>query len=52
MNKPSCYGKYSETFPKQGRACRACSLAIECKELKPVKNKSKNSLNFDKKDKK
>jgi len=49
MDKPNCYGKYSETFPKQGRACRACFCAVDCKNNNENDSKNlDNGLDFEK----
>jgi lipoate synthase len=44
MDKPDCFGKYKATFPTQGKTCRACSFAQECKVIEPKKGRPSKKL--------
>lgn len=39
MNKPDCFGKYKATFASNGRGCRACFFAQECKVIEPKRGR-------------
>lgn len=39
MDKPKCFGKYEATFPGNGKVCRACPFAQECKITEPKRGR-------------
>lgn len=39
MDKPKCFGTYKSTFAKQGRVCRSCFAAQDCKVTEPKRGR-------------